>query len=384
MRFHRGPTARPGEAIPDRETEAVVPKTVFVPNRLIGDAERIFTEAGLEVVYGLPLELRGFGGSPEVQQQRREAFDPGLAAHLAGAHALQAIGLGAQLPVTAELLDAAPQLEVVFVPSAGTDVIDLDAATERGIAVVNAAGNNYVSVSEHAVGLMLSLTRLIARTDRVAHADQRSVSTMALGTPGIVHGKTVGVIGFGFIGREVARICTTAFGMRALAYDPYANPIEAERLGVELVDDLADLLGASDVVSMHSPLTPTTRNLLGRAQLAAMKPTAVLLNTSRGGTVDTEALVEALQEGRIAGAGLDVTEPEPLPEGHPLYSMENVVLTPHSGGSAPEMVARAGAMSASDTVRALRGDRPTNLVNPQVWPAFSARLGGSVTVGASS
>jgi D-3-phosphoglycerate dehydrogenase len=229
---------------------------------------------------------------------------------------------------------------------------------------------------------MLSLTRLIARSDRRAHAEGRSVSTTALGaTPGIVRGKTVGVIGFGFIGREVARICTAGFGMQALAYDPYANPIEAERLGVELVDDLAVLLARSDVVSVHCPLTPATRDLVGRDQLAAMKPTAVLVNTSRGGTVDTPALVEALQQGAIAGAGLDVTEPEPLPEGHPLYSMENVVLTPHSGGSAPESVARAGAMSAADTVRALRGIRPANLVNADVWPAFTARLSARTTTG---
>ncbi|SEO82546.1 NAD(P)-dependent oxidoreductase [Trujillonella endophytica] len=351
-----------------------MPKRVFVPNRLIGDAERIFTEAGVEVAYGLPAELRGLGGSPELQQQRREAFEAALAEHLAGAHALQAIGLGAQLPVTAELLDSAPRLEVVFVPSAGVDVIDVAAATERGVAVVNAAGNNYSSVAEHAVGLMLSLTRLIARTDRSAHADGRQVSTLSLGlTPGLVRGKTVGVIGFGFIGREVARICTAGFGMRALAYDPFANPIEAERLGVELVDDLADLMARSDVVSVHSPLTAATRNLVGAEQLAAMKPSALLLNTSRGGTVDTDALVAALQEGRIAGAGLDVTEPEPLPEGHPLYSLDNVVLTPHSAGNAPESAARAGSMSATDVVRALRGDRPTNLVNPDVWPAVTAR-----------
>jgi D-3-phosphoglycerate dehydrogenase len=351
-----------------------VPKRVFVPNRLIGDAERILTEAGLEVVHGLPPELRGFGGTPEVQQQRREAFEKAMAEHLAGAHALQAIGLGQQLPVTAELLDSAPALEVVFVPSAGTDVIDLAAATERGVAVVNAAGNNYVSVAEHAVALMLSLTRYVARTDRIAHAEGRQPSTQSLGlTPGNVRGRTVGVVGFGFIGREVARICTAGFGMRALAYDPYANPTEAERLGVELVDDLTELASRSDVLSVHSPLTEATRNLVGREQLAAMKPTAVLLNTSRGGTVDTEALVEALQEGRLAGAGLDVTEPEPLPEGHPLYALDNVVLTPHSAGIAPESAARAGAMSATDTVRALRGDRPTNLVNPDVWPAFTAR-----------
>ena len=148
-----------------------MPKRVFVPNRLIGDAERIFAEAGLEVVLRPAAELRGFGGRPELQQQRREAFEKGLGEHLAGAQALQAIGLGQQLPVTADLLDSAPQLEVVFVPSAGVDVIDVAAATERGVAVVNAAGNNYVSVAEHAVALMLSLTRQVARTDRLAHAE---------------------------------------------------------------------------------------------------------------------------------------------------------------------------------------------------------------------
>jgi D-3-phosphoglycerate dehydrogenase len=353
-------------------------KRVLAPGRLLGDAEKIFTDAGLDVVYAVPAQLRGYDTGAELARQRRDAMAEGLAEHLSRVQVLSALALGAQLPVPAELLDRAPLLEVVFVPSAGTDVIDVRAATERGIAVVNAAGNNYVSVSEHAVGLMLALTRRIARADRLAHSRGESPGIGELGgMASILHGKTLGLIGFGYIGREVARICAAAFGMRVLVHDPYANPIEAERLGVRLVEGaegLGTLLDQSDVVSLHSPLTPATEKLIGPGQLARMKPTAILINTSRGGTVDTDALVAALARGQIAGAGLDVTEPEPLPAGHPLLSLDNVVLTPHIGGAAPEVIARAGAMSAADTVRALRGERPTNLVNPEVWPAFRQRV----------
>jgi D-3-phosphoglycerate dehydrogenase len=350
-------------------------KTVFVPGVLFGDAARAFEQSGIALDYALPERLRDWDGGPALRREREEAYAAAVRERLPEAHALCALGLDGQLPVSAELLDGAPRLEVVFVPSAGTDAIDVGAATARGIAVINAAGNNYVSVSEHAVALILSLTRMVAITDRKAHAERRWVSTVqAGGWPGVLRGKTVGVVGFGYIGREVARICTTAFGMRALAYDPYFHPTEAERQGVTLVADLTTLLAESDVVSINSPLTPATRHLIDADALAAMKPTAFLVNTSRGGTVDTEALTAALSEGRIAGAGLDVTEPEPLPDGHPLFSLDNAILTPHAAGAAPEMFARAGDMSAQDTLLALRGERPRNLVNPEVWPAFTARL----------
>lgn len=354
-------------------------KRVLVPSVLLGDAARVFEEGGVEVVYALPQELRDLG-DPEQSEQRRAAYDAAMEDRLPEAHALSAIGLGAHLQVTAELLDSAPNLEVVFVPSAGTETIDVDAATERGIAVVNAAGNNYVSVAEHAVGLMLSLSRMIALCDRFAHREARSASALELGGrwPGILHGRTVGLLGFGFTGRELARICTTAFAMRALAYDPFFHPTEAERQGVELVDDLDRLLVESDFLSVHTPLTPETRHIVGSDELVKMKPTAYLVNTSRGGTIDTEALVHALRTKQIAGAGLDVSDPEPLPDGHPLFSIENVILTPHIAGAAPEMIARAGEMSAADTVRALTGARPRNLVNPEVWPAFDARLKGGL------
>ncbi len=350
-------------------------KKVLVPSVLLGDAQAVLEGAGHELLFALPTELRAMGGTPEVLQARREAFDRGFPPLLAEAQALSAIGLGAQLAVTQQTLDAAPRLEVVFMPGAGVDSVDVAACTARGIAVVNAAGVNYASVAEHVVGLMLSLARWIALTDRAAHREQRTVPTRELGgLPGIVRGKTLGLVGFGFIGREVARMASTAFGMRVLAYDPWANATEAERLGVELVEDLHEVLGVSDVVSLHIPLTDDTRHLVGAAELALMKPTAVLLNTSRGGIVDTDALVRALQDRVVAGAGLDVTEPEPLPAGHPLFTLDNVILTPHSAGSAPEMTAKAGHVSAQDAVRALRGERPRNLVNPEVWPDFLARL----------
>ena len=349
-------------------------KRVFVPNGLRGESTQMFEEAGNEVVFALPEELQGWGGDAATQQARQAAFDAAFARELPTAHAICAIGLGGQLKVTAEMMDGAPELEVIFVPSAGTDAIDVAAATERGIAVINAAGNNYHSVSETAVGLMLSLVRKIAIDDRLAHREHRPVGMMEnAGWPGILRDKTLGVVGFGFIGKEVSRICGLAFNMRLLAYDPYVHPIEAERQGVTICEDLHEMLAQSDIVSVHCALNDETRGIIDAAALRAMKETAWLVNCSRGPTVDTDDLTEALRQQQIMGAGLDVSDPEPLPAGHPLYEMENVILTPHSAGASPEGIARAGRFSTEDAIRALRGERPLNLVNPQVWPAFSAR-----------
>jgi D-3-phosphoglycerate dehydrogenase len=351
-------------------------KKILVPNLLLGDAAERFEAAGHEVIYALPPQWRGHPRLTDEDGERRAALlEQSLGELLPEASALHAIGLGAQLPVDGNLLDLAPDLDVVFVPSAGTDAIDLAACTERGIVVVNAAGNNYVSVAEHAIGLMLSLTRQIAFSDRLAHARARPVTQGDLEIrPSVLRGKTVGVVGFGFTGREVARICRDGFGMEVLAFDPYFNPTEAERQGVRLIDTLLEMLSASDVVSVHLPLTPQSRHLVDADALRAMRPTAILVNTSRGSVVDPDALQEALESRAIAGAGLDVTEPDQLPAGHPLFSCGRAVLTPHIAGSAPEMAARAGRMSADDTLRALVGERPVNLVNPEVWPAYLGRV----------
>jgi len=281
------------------------------------------------------------------------------------------------MAVTSEVLDRARNLEVVFVPSAGTDAIDVPAATERGVAVVNAAGVNHVAVAEHALGLLLAISRHVARGDRAMHAAGRwqGIADLGAGPPGLLHGRRVGVIGYGFAGRSFAHKCTVGLGMEAVAYDPYFHPVEAARQGVTLLDDLDELLATCDVVSLHTALTPATRGLIGRRELELMRPTAILVNTSRGGTVDTTALVDALREGWIAGAALDVTDPEPLPDGHPLFSLDNVVLTPHTAGVAIELIPQLAATSARQALQVLRGERPRDLVNPEVWPRLLERKG---------
>lgn len=266
------------------------------------------------------------------------------------------------------------QLEVIASYGSGVDHIDVAAATAAGILVVNAAGSHYTAVAEHGVGLMLAFARRIAYADRVMHTEGRMPPRSAFtgdgwpGWPTELRGRVLGVVGYGFIGRDLAQKCRSAFGMKVLAYAPRFDPDEAERQGTELTATLDDLLARSDYVSLSVPLTPETTGMIGREQLARMKPTAVLVNLSRGGTVDTDALVDALRSGRLAGAALDVFDPEPLPDRHPLYGMDNVVLTPHIGGWADQSGQALSRTVARELLRALRGDRPWRLVNPDAWP----------------
>lgn len=350
-------------------------KRVLVPSILIGGAEAVLRAGGVELVWALGEDVarrsaeRGF----DVEVADRTAFEASMSKLLPTADALCGIGIDGQMSVSAELLDAAPRLQVVFVPSAGTDRIDIAAATDRGVAVVSAAGNNYRSVAEHAVGLMLASTRNIVKADRLARTGDYWSARTGGSTPELLAGKTLGLIGLGYTAREVSRICTVGFGMKTLAYDPYADWVEAERIGVELRSDLNEMLPDCDVVSVHCPLTPATRNIIDADRLVHFRPGALLVNTSRGGTVDSEALVAALQSGRVGAAALDVTEPEPLPADHPLFGMDNVILTPHIAGASPQTLLRAGQMAAEDTLLALSGRRPRSLVNPEVWSRLTAR-----------
>jgi D-3-phosphoglycerate dehydrogenase len=288
---------------------------------------------------------------------------------LAGAHGV----LGT---VTADVLEASPALEVIGIPGSGWDHIDVAGATARGIVVVNAAGAQHAAVAEHAVGLMLSLVKRIAVSDRIFHSEKRFVGREYFtgddwpGWPEELSGKTIGIVGFGFIGRDLARKCRLGFDMRVRAYDPFVDPDEIERQGAEAVgDDLDRLLSASDFVSLHLPLTDATRNFIGERELRLMQPHSYFVNLSRGGTVDEDALVRALSEGWIRGAGIDVFAEEPAPDGHPLFSMENVVLTAHIGGWVIEAVPRLSAVMAREMRSVLRGERPWRLVNPEVLQA---------------
>ena len=284
---------------------------------------------------------------------------------------------------TGEQMDRAPLLEVIGLSASGFDWVDLGAATERGIAVVYAAGAQFNAVAEHGIGLMLSLAKRIATADRALRRGPYPALSgwTGDGWPGFpqeIDRKTVGILGFGFIGRDLAHKCRTAFNMEVLAYDPYADPIEAARQGVDLFKrrrELPELLRRCDFVALTLPLSDETKHIVGEAELAAMKPGAFLINLSRGGTVDEDALVRALEAGTIAGAGIDVFDPEPARQDHPLFSMDNTVVTPHIAGWVREAMPRLVAIMAEGMLAVLRGERPSRLANPEVWPAVTGSQG---------
>ncbi len=305
-------------------------------------------------------------------------LDPGAgAAALARCHGL--IG-----GVTPGHIADARALEVIGIPGSGSEHIPVAAATAAGVAVVNAAGGQHSAVAEHAVGLMLSLAKRIALNDRLMNATGRFhgrdhfTGTGWPGFPQEIGGKVIGIVGFGFIGRDLARKCRLGFDMEVLAYDPYVDPDEAARQGVTLLADLDALLARSDFVSLHLPLTDDTRNLMGEQQFRRMKPGAYFVNLSRGGTVDEAALVRALDERWIAGAATDVFAEEPTPDDHPLFGRDDVVLTGHIGGWVVEAVPRLALIMAREVLTVLRGERPWRFVNPEVWPRLRERQRAAV------
>jgi D-3-phosphoglycerate dehydrogenase / 2-oxoglutarate reductase len=248
--------------------------------------------------------------------------------------------------ITRESLQHAQRLRVIGRAGVGVDNIDVGAATERGVAVLNAPSGNTISAAELAFALMLSCVRRIPAADRSMKAgewDRRSFTGTEL------HGKTLGLVGAGRIGGEVSRRAR-AFGMRVVAFDPYLPPDRAEALEIEL-GTLDDVLRRADVLSLHVPLTETTAGLIGAAELARMKKGAYIVNAARGGVLDETALAAALESGHIAGAGLDVYGEEPLPAAHPLRSVDRAVLTPHLGAATQEAQHNV-AIEIAEAVRA--------------------------------
>jgi phosphoglycerate dehydrogenase-like enzyme len=340
---------------------------VFYP-----EVEAFYAETpDLRLEFALPVDERVYGGGVLGSVEQRRRATEAVHRRIAEFDVVGAI-FGPPF-LTADLMDQAPRLKVIFIASAGFESIDVAAATQRGILVVNAAGNNAVPVSEQAIGLMLALVRKIAVADRLAHRERRGIHLSEVGPfPGTLHGRTLGLLGLGKIGSEVARIATRGFGMDVVAYDPYADPA-ALGLDVQMLANRDEVFEVADIVSVHLPLTAETKHAVGAVQLAKMKPGAFLINTSRGPTVDTDALVAALEAGTIAGAGLDVTDPEPLPLDHPLLLRNDVVVTPHAGGGSAEAIMEANLMVARSLRAARRGQMPETCVNPEVWPDYLAR-----------
>jgi len=252
--------------------------------------------------------------------------------------------------VTKEIIDAAPSLKVIARAGVGLDNVDVEYAKSKGIEVVNAPTASSRSVAELAVALMFNIARKVAFADRKIR-EGAWPKKQCMGFE--LEGKTLGVIGFGRIGYNVAKIAKT-IGMDIILYDVYKNEERARELGAEFVE-LEELLKNSDVITIHVPLLESTYHLIDEEKLKLMKPTAVLINTSRGPIVDNNALVKALQEGWIAGAALDVFEEEPLPKDHPLTKFDNVVLTPRIGASTVEAQKRAGIEVEEKVIKVLVG-----------------------------
>lgn len=248
--------------------------------------------------------------------------------------------------ITRESLVRADRLKVIGRAGVGVDNIDVEAATERGVAVLNAPMGNTISAAELAFALLLAVVRRVPAADRSMKAgawDRKSFNGIEL------YGKTLGLVGAGRIGSEVGRRAR-AFGMQVIAFDPYLSDEQARARQIERVG-LEELLRRSDVVSLHVPLTDSTAGMIGERELAMMKPGAFLVNAARGGVVDEAALHGALVEGKLAGAALDVFEQEPLPADHPLRKLDNVVLTPHLG-AATEEAQQNVALEIAEAIRA--------------------------------
>jgi D-3-phosphoglycerate dehydrogenase len=277
--------------------------------------------------------------------------------------------------MTADVLAQADVLEVVATPSAGYDHIDIDACSERGIPVVNNTGLNAVSVAEHTIGLMVGLAKAIPLTHHLLRSEgwktRTPYSWEQIGFE--LDGRTFGIIGVGNVGSRLAQRVQAAFNMTVLGYDPYVSRAKMQECGATKVDRLDDMLPQVDFLSIHAPHTKETFHIISGPQLAKMKPTAYLMNCARGPLVDEPALVQALRDEVIAGAALDVFEPEPSPDNNPLYQMSNVIVTPHLAGVTAEATKRMAIGAAEQTLQVLRGERPPRLVNPGVWDHFMER-----------
>lgn len=264
----------------------------------------------------------------------------------------------------AEVLERGERLKVVSRHGVGFDNVDLDTLTRRGIPMALTADANATSVAEHVLFMMLHLAKQGVRYDRATRTGEWAVRN-SLGTFDI-GGRHILIVGFGRIGREVAELCK-AFRMTISVFDPYVPADVIQAAGCQPVGDLQSVLGEIDVVTLHMPLTGHSRHMIGKSELSALPAHAYVINCARGGIVDEEALHEALTTGGIAGAGLDVYEQEPPPHGHPLFALDNVILSPHNAGLTLECAKRMAVSTARNVLAGIDGDLdPGMVVNKEV------------------
>ncbi len=275
-----------------------------------------------------------------------------------------AIIMHGSVPFTREIISQLKRCKVVCRTGVGVDRMDLQAAAEFGVKICNAAGCNSIEVSEQTIGLLIAISRKLVRMNQYAHDGKWRRHTAELhayrGPVSRIAGRSLGIVGLGHVGRQVAPRAQ-GLKMTVQAVDPYLDPKIARELGVKLVS-LDELIRTSDFISVHAPLTPVTRKMFGSAQFASMKPTAYLINCARGALVDTNALYDALVAEQIAGAALDVTDPEPLPVDHNILTLPNVLVTCHTAANSNESYVQCQTHAAREVVRVLIGQPPTTEV----------------------
>jgi D-3-phosphoglycerate dehydrogenase len=268
------------------------------------------------------------------------------------------------VPLTREIIAQLTRTKVVCRTGVGVDRMDLKAASDHGLIICNAAGCNSIEVSEQAIGLLIAVSRKLVRMNQYVREGKwrRHTAELHAYRGGVyrIAGRTLGIVGLGHVGRQVA---PRAQGLKlnVIAVDPYLDPEVARNLRVKLVS-LDELIRTSDFVSLHAPLTHQTRKMFGKPQFEAMKKSAYLINCARGGLVDTEALFDALTAGEIAGAALDVTDPEPLPADHKLLTLPNVIVTCHTAANSDESYIDCQTHAAREVVNVLSGKGPTTEV----------------------
>jgi D-3-phosphoglycerate dehydrogenase len=296
----------------------------------------------------------------------------------------EAVELGSALPdvhavllrtasLDAEAIERARSLRVIARHGVGVDNVAVDVAARRGIPVLITPQANLRSVAEHVFALALAVSRNLILADHTVRDGRFASRDRLMGRE--LSGATLGVIGLGRIGGEVARMAAWGFGMRVLGYDPLLSPGRIRERDAEPVETLPDLLRACDLVTVHVPLSGQTRGLLGRRELASMRPGSILIQTSRGGVVDEDALVDALRSGHLAGAGIDVYETEPPPQDHPFFSMEQVVLTPHTAALTEQAMRRMAVDAAQGILDVLGGADPYDPPDGARWRAFGPASG---------
>ncbi|MDE0138201.1 MAG: hydroxyacid dehydrogenase [bacterium] len=281
--------------------------------------------------------------------------------------------IAARLDYNDTLFDRAPDLLGVFRTGIGYDTVDLEAATRRGIAACNVPQGPTVPTAEHSVALLLAAAKQLVRSSERLREGMGNYYLRHEATE--LDGKTLGLVGYGRIARRVGAV-GAALGMEVLAHDPYL-PDEAFPPGVERARTLEELLGRSDAVSVHVPMSAGNYRMFNAGAFAAMKKGALLVNAARGGLVDHDALIDALDSGQLSAAGLDVTDPEPLRPDHPLLHHTDVIVTPHVASSTPEARERMFSTAVRQALMVLDGQQPPHLLNPDAWPGVLARLDGA-------